>query len=164
MNLIYCTHKKCLFSTIHNCLCVCVSMLQKERERDQNKTDPVLLIFFISLSPSANWTHHQICMSSLHLIARCIPNSTTSSNELSSARRHDSLIPLIPYWWLMNSIAIWLMFNMTIWKMVMFHTASGKIQVALRIEWLGLLPERYNPDDKTRDVSDICSALYIIAK
>ena len=45
--------------------------------------------------------------------------------------------------------------------MAMFQAASGKIQVALRIEWLGLLPERYNPDDKTRDVADICSALYI---
>ena len=40
---------------------VCVPVLQKQRERDRKKTDPILLILNISLSPSVNLTSQWTC-------------------------------------------------------------------------------------------------------
>ena len=95
--------------TIHNC--VCAPVLQKERERDRNKTDPILLILNISLSPSVNLTSQWTCPYFISFL-------------------DDSFL---------SNIAI---FNGYV---SLPDCQLQSIQRALRIEWLGLPPERYNP-------------------
>ena len=90
---------------------MCAPVLQKERERDRNKTDPILLILNISLSPSVNLTSQWTCPYFISFL-------------------DDSFL---------SNIAI---FNGYV---SLPDCQLQSIQRALRIEWLGLPPERYNP-------------------